>query len=355
MDFIDQIRQFSAKIQEIKDQVQTEEATKHSLILPFIQMLGYNVFDPGEVIPEFTADVGVKKGERVDYAIFVNGKPSILIEAKPIDDPLINHSSQLYRYFSVTEAKFAILTNGITYKFYSDIQEPNKMDDSPFLEFNLFDVKESTVAELKKFKKEAYNTDELFSAAITLKYTNKIKALFDQEIKEPSEELIRFFLKEIYSGKVTQNVIEKFKPIVKRALGQYINEVISEKIKTAIETSIQTEEAAPAIEATPEVEKEKSILTTTLELEAFFLIKSICRDAVDTKRITYKDTLSYFNVLFDNNTWKWVCRLYLNGTKKYMILPTDEKETKLSINQVDDIFNYRDDILNVLNKYLESK
>ena len=355
MDFIDQIKQFSAKIQEVKGQIQSEEATKHSLILPFVQLLGYNVFDPGEVIPEFTADVGVKKGERVDYAIFVNGKPSILIEAKPIDDPLTNHDSQLYRYFSVTEAKFAILTNGIIYKFFSDIQEPNKMDDSPFLEFDLFDVQESTVAELKKFKKEVYNTDELFSAAITLKYTNNIKTIFDQEIKEPSEELIRFFLKEIYSGKATQNVIEKFKPIVKRALGQYINEVISEKIKTAIETSIQTEEAAPTVETNPEIDEKKAIITTTMELETFFLIKSICRELVEPKRVTYKDTLSYFSVIFDNSTWKWICRLYLDGTKKYIGLPTDGKETKLPINQVDDIFNYRNEILNVLNKYLETK
>lgn len=356
MDFIDQIKQFSAKAQDIKNQLQTEEATKQSLILPFIQLLGFNVFDPSEVIPEFTTDVGMKKGEKVDYAILINGKPSILIEAKGVNDPLTNHDSQLYRYFSVSEAKFAILTNGILYKFYSDIQELNKMDESPFLEFNLLDIKESAVAELKKFKKEIFDTEELFSSAITLKYTNKIKSLFDQELKEPSEELIRFFLKEIYSGKATQNVIEKFKPIVKRALGQYINEVISEKIKNAIEVSTLPDEAAITIEEPTVVEGEKkSIVTTALELEAFFLIKSICREIIDPKKITYKDTLSYLNVLYDNNTWKWICRLYLDGTKKYISFPADGKENKVLIMHIDDIFSYKNQILDIVKKYQVSK
>src|SRR5690554_3325532 len=163
MDFIDEIKQFSSKVQKIKDHIQTEESTKHSLVLPFIQLLGYNVFDPEEVVPEFTADIGVKKGEKVDYAIMADGTPSILIEVKNIDDSLKGHEGQLYRYFSVTPAKFAILTNGIVYKFFSDIQEPNKMDDIPFLEFSLLDLKDAVIAEVKKFKKEYYNADVLFS------------------------------------------------------------------------------------------------------------------------------------------------------------------------------------------------
>src|SRR5690554_1089290 len=161
MDFIDEIKQFSSKVQKIKDHIQTEESTKHSLVLPFIQLLGYNVFDPKEVVPEFTADVGIKKGEKVDYAIMVDGQPTILIEVKNIDDPLKGHENQLYRYFSVTPAKFAILTNGIVYKFFSDIQETNKLDDIPFLEFNLLDLKDAIITELKKFKKESYDAEKL--------------------------------------------------------------------------------------------------------------------------------------------------------------------------------------------------
>jgi hypothetical protein len=350
MDFIDEIKQFSVKVQELQDKVQTEEATKMSLIMPFIQLLGYDVFNPHEVVPEFTADIGTKKGEKVDYAIFIDGKPSILIEAKQVNDPLKTHDGQLYRYFSVTESKFAILTNGIVYKFYSDIQEPNKMDDAPFLEFNLLDIKEPLVSELKKFKKESYNVEELFTAATTLKYTNKIKSIFDEELKEPKDEFVRYFIREIFAGNATKNVIDKFKPIVKKALNQHVTDLMNEKIKTALETSETESEAAPVLEE--EQTDEKKIVTTALELEAFFLVKSICREIVDSKRITYKDTLSYFNVLFENNTWKWICRLYLDGKKKYIAIPKDDKEIKYSIDSLDDIYKHKDEILDVVKKYL---
>lgn len=352
MDFIDEVKQLSKKVQGIKDHILTEEATKQSIVLPFIQLLGYNVFDPKEVVPEFTADVGIKKGEKVDYAIMVDGQPSILVEVKNIDDPLKTHESQLYRYFSVTSAKFAILTNGILYKFYSDIQETNRMDEIPFLEFNLFDIKDSTISELKKFKKESYNVDELFSVATTLKYTNRIKDMFDSELKDPSEDFLRFFLREIYNGKVTQSVLERFKPIVKRALGQYFNELMNEKLKTAIDNTISKEQEKESSEEQPEI-PDKKIITTEDELEAYFIVKTICKTLVDPRRISHKDTLSYFSVLLDNNTWKWICRLFLDGSKKYFILPNEDKsENKIAINDIEDIYRYEQEMLNVLKRYL---
>jgi predicted type IV restriction endonuclease len=357
MDFIDEVKQFSAKTQEIKSQIQTEEATKHSLILPFIQLLGYNIFNPNEVVPEFTADIGIKKGEKVDYAILIDGKPSILIEAKNIDDSLRTHDSQLFRYFTTTESKFAILTNGLLYKFFSDIQEPNKMDETPFLEFNLLDIKDSIVAELKKFTKEVYNVEELFSAATTLKYTNKIKSIFDEELKDPKDEFIRYFIREIYEGKATQNVVERFKPIVKKALNQYISELMNDKIKAAIETTISSEnEAAPATEELPTEEGgKKVIITTAMELEAFYLVKSICREIVDPKRISYKDTVSYFGILLDNNSRKWICRLFLDGSKKHIIYPKGDKEVKMPIDTLDDIFKYKDDLLEIIKQSIAIK
>ncbi len=78
MDFIDRIRDLSTRIPKQLEHIQTEEATKNALIMPFISALGYNVFDPTEVVPEFTADVGIKKGEKVDYAIHLDGKPIML-------------------------------------------------------------------------------------------------------------------------------------------------------------------------------------------------------------------------------------------------------------------------------------
>ena len=169
MDFIDRLKQYSKRVESLKDNIQTEEATKTSLIMPFFSLLGYDVFNPDEFIPEFTADVGIKKGEKVDYAILQEGKPVILIEAKWIGEKLEKHDSQLFRYFATCNAKFAILTNGQYYRFYTDLEEPNKMDETPFLDINLLDLKETQVTELKKFCKENFNEAEIFDAASELK------------------------------------------------------------------------------------------------------------------------------------------------------------------------------------------
>lgn len=157
MDFIDQLKQFSKRVESMKDSIQTEEATKTAIIMPFFSMLGYDVFNPQEFVPEFTADVGIKKGEKVDYAIIRDGQPVILIECKSISENLDRHDSQLFRYFGTTTAKFAILTNGIIYRFYTDLDSPNKMDDDPFLTINILDVRENQVPELKKFSKSVFD------------------------------------------------------------------------------------------------------------------------------------------------------------------------------------------------------
>ena len=135
----------------------TEEATKTSLILPFIQMLGYDIFDPAEVVPEFTADIGIKRGEKVDYAIMQRGKPAILIECKKYGSSLAEDAvSQLVRYFGVTDAHFGILTDGISYRFFSDLDQPNVMDPKPFFEFNVLSYSHKAVGELKRFTKEEF-------------------------------------------------------------------------------------------------------------------------------------------------------------------------------------------------------
>ena len=201
MDFIDQIKQFAKRIEQIKDQITTEEATKTSMIMPFFQLLGYDIFNPSEFIPEFIADVGIKKGEKVDYAIIIDNNPVILIEAKWSGQQLENHDSQLFRYFGTTSAKFAILTNGLDYRFYTDLDEQNKMDDKPFLDFNLLDLKENIINELKKFQKHNFDIDTIFNTASELKYTNLIKQLMLQQITNPTDNFINYILSEVYPEK----------------------------------------------------------------------------------------------------------------------------------------------------------
>ena len=361
MDFIDQVRELSEKVQGMMVHIRTEEATKHSLILPFLQLLGYNIFDPAQVVPEFTADVGTKKGEKVDYAIMVAGKPSILIEAKACTEKLAGHDSQLFRYFAATEAKFAILTNGVVYRFYTDLQEPNKMDLEPFLEFNILDPRESVIAEVKKFHKSAYNAEDLVSAASNLKYTTKIRAMLDSELKEPTDDFVRFLLREAYPGKVTSSVLERFRPLVKRALSQYIGELINDRLKSAIETTMQAErEAATSVEPStleiPDQDTKPKILTTAEELEALYIIKALVRDVVEPARIVMKDTASYCAILLDNNVRKWVCRLYFNGSQRYVTVQAPDKtEQRFNISAVDDLFEVRSQIVDTAKRLVSNK
>ena len=234
MDFIDQLKQFSKRVESMKDSIQTEEATKTAIIMPFFSMLGYDVFNPQEFVPEFTADVGIKKGEKVDYAIIRDGQPVILIECKSISENLDRHDSQLFRYFGTTTAKFAILTNGIIYRFYTDLDSPNKMDDDPFLTINILDVRENQVPELKKFSKSVFDIDSIFSTASELKYVHEFKRVFTEQLDTPADDFIRFFLQGCYSGPKTQNVIEKFRPVLRKALNDLISEMMNDKIKTAL-------------------------------------------------------------------------------------------------------------------------
>lgn len=357
MDFIDEIKQFSKRVDSLKDNLTTEEATKTSLIMPFFALLGYDVFNPDEFVPEYTADVGIKKGEKVDYAILNNGEPVILIEAKWVKEELQKHDSQLFRYFGTSKAKFAILTNGIIYRFYTDLEETNKMDEKPFLEINMLDIKETQVAELKKFKKSAFSIDEIFNTASQLKYSNEVKNVFSQDLQNPSDELVKYFLASVYSGQKTQNAIEKFRPIIKQSLNQFISEMMNDKIKNALGAEeakqLDTDSEETKSETSVEIKEEHKIFTTEEELEAFFVVKNLLKNTVPINDITYKDNERYMAILYKGKTTRWICRFYFNSTKKFITVPDDnKKEIRIDIDSVYDIEQHSDEIVKALNRYL---
>ena len=232
--FEEKIKSFIGRIEDLRENIKTEEATKTSLIMPFFSMLGYDVFNPMEFVPEYIADVGIKKGEKVDYAIILDNEPTILIEAKSITETLDKHDSQLFRYFGTSNAKFAILTNGAIYKFYTDLEETNKMDTTPFLTVDLLNLRDSDIAELKKFSKENFDKNNILNSASELKYCGLIKAFLKREFTTPSDEFTRLILSsDIYEGRLLQNVVDKFKPLVKKSISAYINEIVNDKIKTS--------------------------------------------------------------------------------------------------------------------------
>ncbi len=349
MDFKDKILLLSDRIKSNKDKILTEEASKTSFILPLLQFLGYDIFDPTEVIPEYNADFGIKKGEKVDYAIMINNQPLILIEAKHHSEKLEIHGSQLFRYFSVTNSKFGILTNGIDYEFYTDLESPNLMDSKPFFKFNLTNITLSEISELKKFSKENFDLDQILSLVSDMKYSSLIYSTIDQELESPSDNFTKFFTQNCYDGRVTSKIIDQFKVLIKKSFQTYINNSISERLNIS---KIETKEAkAVEVIATDETQTENKVITTFEEIESYSIIKSVLSDIIDPKRIFYRDSQTYFSVVLDNNNRKTICRLYFNNNKKYLcFLDENKKEIRIQLNDINELFNYKEDIINYTNK-----
>lgn len=352
MDFKDQIKILGERVIKLKDQIATEEATKNAFIMPFLQSLGYDVFNPVEVIPEYVTDIGTKKGEKIDYAIFKDGSPIILVECKHCSQNLDLHEGQLLRYFHVSKAKFGILTNGVIYKFYSDLVEANKMDEKPFLEFNITDIKDIQIEELKKFHKSYFDADSITNTASELKYSNELKQLISQELNNPTHDFVKHLAKQVYPSIITAKVLDLFTQLTKKAAQALLSDLITERLNNALKKE-KEDEQQEIQEAAALTEKANSkIETTEEELEGFLIIKSILRQKIDVSRVAYRDAQTYFAILLDDNNRKTICRLYFNGNKKYLMYFDDnKKEVKKEIQSLDDLFTHSNELLEVLNRY----
>lgn len=216
------IAETSKRLLDRRHSVQTEEAAKTSLVLPFLNhVLGYNVFDPEQVVPEYTADVGTKKNEKVDYALFLDGHLAMIVECKQPNSKLDNHYSQLFRYFAVTEAKIAVLTDGITYQFYTDIDAPNKLDKLPFYTVDMSSPASIDAGVLQHLTKDNHNIDSLRQGARDNQWTNAILSWLSKEAQHPSEDFIRFLMKQIYGGPPISSVSERFRTAIKQAFSEF--------------------------------------------------------------------------------------------------------------------------------------
>lgn len=337
MDFSEQIMKLSERAQKIKHSLTTEEATKTSLILPFINALGYDIFDPIEVVPEFTADVAGRKGEKIDYAIMHEGKPIILIECKCCGSILDNSDKheQLHRYFITVDSRIGILTDGIRYLFYSDIDESKKMDSRPFMEINLDDVDVTLIPELRKLCKGKFDLQTALDTAYELKYNREFKNILLKQMTEPSEGFVDFFIRETYEGRATKNIREQFTSYVNRAFNEFIAERIDDRLKNALAATPKKEEIP-----SPETdEQENTVITTEDELLAYYLVKSLLMDTISPNRIHLRDVLSYSSVLLDDNNRKPIVRFYFNNPERKRIeLFNQQKERTLhDIEKIEDI------------------
>lgn len=374
MDFKDQVVRLSDNIKKQKDKIATEEATKNAFIMPMIAALGYDVFNPFEVVPEMDCDLIKKKGEKIDYAIMKDENPILLIECKHCKQDLNLHDTQLQKYFVASKARFGVLTNGIEYRFYTDLEKINIMDEKPFLIVNMLDLSDADIEQLKKFHKSYYNEEDVLSTANELKYTTEIKSILNNEFASPTAEFVRFFARQAYtSGQITSKVIDMFTPLVKKSITSVINDIISDRLNTAIKNSEQTSDSLQTIDNTsintstedteekfPDgvvyMDKESGVVTTQEELDAYNIVRSILRKSVDVSRITYKDYKSYFVVNIDNSQWFWICRVSIGARKKQIGIPVDQYKSCewIQIDNMDDIFKYADRLEEALKMAIKS-
>lgn len=348
--FNEQLVQLAQKIETTKEQISTEEGTKNSFIMPLIQVLGYDVFNNTEVVPEFIADVGMKKNEKVDYALQKNGKPIILIECKKWKEKLDKHGIQLNRYFTFSVAKFGILTNGIKFWFFTDLDKTNIMDNYPFFQFDITDHTPADAEFVKNFCKDLYDQKKILEMATEYVYSREIRTLLHSEIKNPSKDFIKYIAEKTYlekqRGRITDRVMFQYSELTRKNLPSVLDELITERL-------------IPKSKQSPEEEngyEDNKIVTTEEELEAYFIVKAICRQKVDATRIVFRDAQTYFAIILDNNRLKTICRVYLNTSKKYLgIFDVNKKEVKYEIQTVDDIFKFSEHLFAVLRIYTAIK
>lgn len=354
MDLKLKLEQLHQRVIHLKDQINTEEATKNAFVMPFIQILGYDIFNPTEVVPEHICDIGTKKGEKVDYIIKKDDEPILIIECKHWKESADAHNSQLHRYFHVSKARFGVLTNGLNYNFYTDLEKPNIMDEKPFLTINIEDLKDNAIKILESFTKKDYHLETILDSAEALKYIKAIRKEFEKEIETPSDEMVKLLVSRFFEKPLTANRMIAFKEYTRKALTTSINDSISYRLKSALNINekieVPQEQKVNPIDDNNDLPK---VVTTEEEMEAFHIVKAILREKISAERIAARDTQSYFGVLLDDNNRKPLCRFHFNSANKYIELFHHGKDAgeKRLLQSLDEIYQHRSELHLTIQNY----
>ncbi|MEO0548677.1 MAG: type I restriction enzyme HsdR N-terminal domain-containing protein [Pseudomonadota bacterium] len=345
-----ELSSFSARACAMREKIMTEEAVKMAVILPFFKMLGFDPYNPEEIIPEYTADIGIKRGEKVDYAISLNQQIEILVECKSPQTPLrFEHASQLCRYFNVANARIAVLTNGFDWHFYTDSEKRNVMDQKPFLEFNLSKLDRREVKQIAKFRKDKFCLDRILETASELKYRAALESEFRSEILEPSDEFVELLTRRVCDGRFTQSRKDQFRPLVKNSINEVLRESVSALLANALERSsgseIEHEELQPS-----------GIVTTEEEEQGLRIVQAICAELVPSSRIAMRDQKASCAIIMDDNRRKPLVRLWFNAPgKKFVGLFDGESEEKMPVDTAEDLFQFTHRIKQTLKNYLSAE
>ncbi|MBD2100204.1 type I restriction endonuclease [Leptolyngbya sp. FACHB-261] len=339
MGFTEDVAKLSEQVHKRSEQVVGEESTKMALIIPFLSTLGYDVYDPTEVMPEYIADFAVKKAgqfEKVDYALSISGTVVMLVEAKARGQKAEAHDGQLSRYFNGLPAtKVAIVTNGVEYRFFTDLRDKNIMDKEPFFGFNILNYSSKDIESLKLFHHDNFDAETIGRQAEEMVYVESMTELVGNQLRSPSESFMRFLLGELgIEGRITTKVLGKFEPIIKKSIQSSLVAMMTRSISQEIAHPVELDKPAhhAMLEEIAEEEIEPTsdgpqVETTAEELEAFEKVKAV---ALTSKaynlEVKHKDVVSYFGVNVGKSSW-WFLRFYLSPKKKSFI-------TRLSLDEV---------------------
>jgi hypothetical protein len=352
-----QLATIGERIETAGEQIVTEEATKTSLVLPFFTALGYDVFNPGEVVPEFDAGLGEMKDKKADYALQINGKPVIIVECKALSVKLSNrHINQLFDYFIRTEVKFALLTNGDDHWFYSETNKPNVMDEEPFLKLTLSGLSGKAVEELLPLCKPTYDLKTALPRAVELRNLSYIRKAIKTELASPSDDFVRLIANEV-PGKFTAAKIESLRSQVKSALEEHLRSEGKKAVSQILDTQAPALAETIAVEspdgATDSDDDGEGIETTPEEFEGFYIVKAICAEVVSPSRIHLKDRKRYCKVLLDDRVQKPIC-VFKFGSRRMTVDFYDQgaENQAVEISSTADLYSHRERILASLRRLL---
>lgn len=311
------IAKLKQKIESVGKRLQgNETGTRTSFINPFLEYLGYDSRNPLEVVPEYTADVGSRRGEKVDYAVMLDDKPIILIEAKPLGANLrTEQASQLRRYYHVTDAKIGLLTDGRIYHFFLDTTRKNVMDEDPFFTLDVCDTNESEIGVLFGYSKSQISDTlgGIDRQANVLKNKSQIKEILAKEIESPSNDFAEFWLRQISpKARATTNKLNDTKEVVRVAVKEFIDEKVVALFNEATDVARQKNKPEATKKATSSSTGE--YFSTEHEKNAFAVIKGILASAgCDQTQLYSRAMKSVTQCLWDNSIRCKVVTLHLRG------------------------------------------
>jgi len=311
------------KLNEAIELCTNEAQTRKFLIEPFFIMLNYVSTD---LIPEYNADFGDRISQKIDYAIILNKKDTILIEAKKQTSKLSDkEAGQLNGYFNNTKnSKLAILTNGIEYRFYSDVVEPNIIDNKPFFQFNLSNYSEKDIESLIRFDKRFIKIKEIIESAQEIIFAESFEDSLFKELNVPSKDLLKI---------IHRNMLFKTK-FNDETQGKMISLINSSLLKCLYDKKVLDEASSNSL----------GVITTELEIQAYHTIRTLLiqNKKIPNERISYKDFKSFFNISVDDSSKKVICKLVFNGKSMKITIENNE----YILEHIDDLLKYKNELTN---------